>query len=99
KASARNAAAGEIDIVLYGEAREQGGNLVGPAQTPADSLIGREMGDVFAEEADRSRRGRKVAGDAVEQRRLAGAIRTKDRAPFARPHRDGDIRQRRERAE
>ena len=99
EAPARDTAAGEIDIVLNRQAGEQRGNLVGAAQAAADPLIGREMGDVFAEEADRAGRGREVAGDAVEQRGLAGAVRAEDCAPFTWPHRDGDIGQRRERAE
>ena len=43
----------------------------------------RQRGDVFAEEADPAGGRQEVAGDGVEQRRLAGAVRAEDRAPFA----------------
>src|SRR4029077_2974929 len=43
--------------------------------------------------------GWKIAGHAVEQRRLAGAVRAEHGAPLTRPHRKRDIRQRRERSE
>ena len=90
-AAARDPANGQIYVVEHGEAGEKRGDLVGPTQSAADSLIGREEGDVFAEKADCSRGRRKVAGDAVEQRRLAGAVRTEDSAPLARPDRERDV--------
>src|SRR5262249_1222898 len=52
---------------------------------------------VLAEEADGTRSRRKIAGHAVKQRRLAGAVRTEHGAPLARAHTQRDIRQRRER--
>ena len=45
---------------------------------------GGSVGDVFAEEMHPARRGRKVAGDRVEQRRLAGAVGAEHRALLAR---------------
>ncbi len=99
EASARDAAAGEIDVVLYGEAREQRRDLVGPAQPAADALIGREVRDVLAEETDGAGGGREVAGDAVEQRGLAGTVGAEHGAPLAGTHGDGDVGQRGERTE
>ena len=99
KASARNAAAGEIDIVVHRQAGEQRGNLVGAAQAAADALVGRKVGDVLAEEADGAGGRREIAGDAVEQRGLARAVRAEHRAPLAGPHRHGHVGQRGERAE
>ena len=43
----------------------------------------RQVGDVLPHQLDRARRGREVAGDDVEQRRLAGAVRPEDRAALA----------------
>ena len=99
KSPARNAAAGEIDVVEHGQARKQRGDLIGAAQAAPDALIGREGGDVLAEEPDRARARQEISGDAVEQRRLAGAVGAEHRATLARPHRQRDIGQRRERAE
>jgi hypothetical protein len=99
EASARNAAAGEIDVVLHGKPSEQRGNLVGAAQAAADALIGREMRDVLAEEADGAGGGREVPGDAIEQRGLAGAVGPEHGAPLTRAHGDGDVGERGQRAE
>ena len=52
--------------------------------------MGRESRDVLAEKAHGARRRRKVAGHAIEQRRLAGAVRSEHGAPLARPHRQRD---------
>src|SRR3984885_4408363 len=81
--AARDSANGEIHVVEHGEAREKRGDLVGPTQTAADPLVGWKEGHVFAEEANCSRGRRKVAGDAVEQCRLAGPVRTEDSPPLA----------------
>ncbi len=58
--------------------------------------MGRERGDVLAEKADGAARRIEVARDRVEQRGLASAVRSEDRAPFPGrdPHRDaGEGRQ------
>ena len=59
----------------------------------------REVGDVFAKEPDRSRGRQKVAGNAVEERGLAGAVGAEHRAPFARFDRQGDVVERGQRTE
>src|SRR5260370_41952871 len=97
--AARDAATREIDVVEDGNAGEERGNLIGAAQSATDSLVGRKCGHVRAEKAYRSRGWWKVAGDAVEKRRLACAVRSQNAPAFARPHRQGDVDQRRERAE
>ena len=99
EAPARDAAAGEIDVVEHRQAGEQRRDLVGAAQAAADALMRREMRHVLAEEADRAGGRGEIAGDAVEQRGLAGAVRAEHGAPLARPHRERDVGQRRERAE
>ena len=99
EAPARNAAAREIHVVDHRKAGEQRGDLIGAAQAPPDALVRREVRHVLAEEADRPGGRREVAGDAVEQRGLAGAVRAEHRAPLARPHGERDVGQCGERAE
>src|SRR6185437_5921642 len=60
EASARNPAAGQVDIVDHRQARKQRGNLIGAAQAAADALIRRKGGDVLAEEADSARGRQKI---------------------------------------
>ena len=57
------------------------------------------MGDVLAEEPDGAGSRRKIAGDAVEQRGLAGAVGAEHGAPLARTHGQRHVGQRGERAE
>ena len=99
EAAARDAAAGEVDVVAHAEPGEQQRNLVGAAKSAADTLVRRQRRHVLAEEPHRSRGRRKIAGHAIEQCRLAGAVRSKHGAPLAWPHREGDIGQRRQCAE
>ena len=63
--------------------REQLADLIGPAQAAANPLVDGERRHILAEEADAPGRRRKVAGDGVEQRRLAGAVRAEHRPPLA----------------
>jgi hypothetical protein len=95
---ARDAAAGEVDVVMDGQPRKQCGNLVGASQPPADPLIGRKVGHVLAEKPDGAGGRRKITGDAVEQGGLAGAIGAEHGAPFAGTHRQCDVSQGGERA-
>jgi len=99
KSSAGNAAAGEVDIVPHRQAGEQRRYLVGTAQAAPDTFVGREVGDVLAEEADGAGGRRKIAGHAIEQRGLAGAVGAEHGAAFSRANREGDVGQRRKRAE
>ena len=99
EASARDAAAGEIDVFAHGQPRKQQRDLVSAPQPAADALVRREGGDVLAEEADRAGGRREVAGDAVEERRLPGAVRAEHSAPLAELDRQRDVDERRERPE
>lgn len=80
---ARDAATSDKDAVDDCQASEQLVDLVSPTQAAADPLVDGKVRRVLAEEADPSRRRRKVAGDRVEQSRLSGAVRTEDRPPLA----------------
>ena len=99
KAAAGNAAAGEIDVLAHREPLEQQRNLVGAPKSAADALVRRQCGHVLAEETHRARRRRKIAGHAIEQRRLAGAIRSEHGAPLAGTHAERDVGQGCQRAE
>ncbi len=97
--AARDAAAGEIDVLAHGQPREQaaksgrcGAARGGCARAAAD-------GHVLAEEAHGAGRRRKIAGHAIEQRRLAGAVRSEHGAALAGTDVQRDVGQRRERAE
>src|SRR5258708_1959785 len=50
------------------------------------AAVGRELGDVGSEQSDLSRIRPHVTADLVEQRGLAGAVRTDDQAALARPY-------------
>ena len=65
-------------LSMTGQPAEQHGVLVGAPQAAADALVGRQLRDVFAEEAHATAGGRKVAGDRVEQRGLARPVGTED---------------------
>src|SRR6185369_7792621 len=58
-----------------------------------------EARDLGAEERDRAGVPRKVAGQQIEERRLARAVRPDDQAPLARLDRERDIGDRRQAAE
>src|SRR5438477_12975972 len=59
----------------------------------------RQSGDVLSEETDAPRCRQKIAGDAIEQRCLAGAVRTEHGAALARLNREVDRIQRNQRTE
>ena len=50
-----------------------------------------QRGDVGAEQLDRPRRRRELAGDQVEQRRLARAVGPEDGPALAGPHLEVDV--------
>ncbi len=58
-----------------GEPGEDPGELEGPADAGGEHLVRREAGDRVVAEPDLARVGPLVAGDHVEQRGLAGAVR------------------------
>ena len=99
KAAAGNAAAGEIDGIANAEPAKQLRYLVGPPQSAADPFLHRQRGDVFVEKADTPRGRHEVAGDGVEQRRLAGAVGADHRPPFAGGDFHADAGERYQRAE
>ena len=70
-------------LSMHRQSAEELADLVGPPQAAADSLVDRKRRHILAKEADAPRRRRKVAGDRVEQRRLAGAVGAEDRPPLA----------------
>ena len=53
----------------------------------------REAGDILPKEPDRALRRQEIPGDAVEQRRLSGAVGAQDRASLPRAYRERDVGQ------
>ena len=74
----------QVEVVLDAQAEEEPRRLEGAGQAHAApaSAPGR-CGHVLAEELHRARSRRELAGDEVEERRLARAVRAEDRAPLA----------------
>src|SRR5262249_40606533 len=73
------------DVVDRGEAVERP-NVLERARDPARApAMGRQRGDVLAAQADASPVGTHGAGDQVEERRLAGAVRPHDPDDGASP--------------
>ena len=99
EAATRHAPHRQKEVLRHRELAEEERGLVGAAQAHADALVGRQRGDVLAEEAHGARGGREVAGDGVEQRGLAGAVGADQRAALARGDRERDVLDRLERAE
>ena len=99
EAAARNAAAGEIDEIADAEAAEQLRYLIGAPQAAPDAFMHRQRGDVLVEEADAAGGRQEVAGDGVEQRRLAGAVGAEHGAPLAGRDPHADAGERHQRAE
>ena len=61
--------------------------------------VGRQPGDVLAVENDRARRRPQHAGQAIEERALAGAVGADDGADLARGHGEVDVVERGQPAE
>src|SRR5205823_10664731 len=74
---------GEIEVVLHREPGEEPRLLVRATHPELGARARRQLGDLLAVEFDRARARSKVAGDHVEERRLARAVRAEDRAPLA----------------
>jgi hypothetical protein len=64
----------EEQVVENGEARDAAGDLEGAGQARPGDAVGAPGGDVASVEADLAAVGRDDAGDALEQRGLAGAV-------------------------
>src|ERR1043166_6740149 len=73
-------------------AREQRDDLISARHAKMRAVAAFEARDVAAEQRNRSAVRRNLAGDQVEQRRLAGAVRADDQSAFSRCDREGDIR-------
>ena len=99
EAAAGDAAHREEEVVAHRQVAKQQRGLVGAAQALADALVRRQLGDVLAEEMDPPGGGREVAGDGVEQRRLAGAVGAEDGVLLAGGDRQRDVVDRAQRAE
>ena len=63
-------------VVLHGEVSGGSVNLEGPRHAAPCDLVGGELGDILTVEADGSRGGRVMPGEAVEERGLARAVGT-----------------------
>ena len=73
----------EVDVVRHREAREQAGLLVRAGEPELGAHPRGQMRDVLPHHLDRARRRLEVAGDEVEEGRLAGPVRAEDRAALA----------------
>src|SRR6516165_3007872 len=71
---------GDPDVLKGGRVGEDVGNLVRSGDAPVRDSIGREPGDLASIEQDVPGRRPQHAGQAVEERALAGAVRADDRA-------------------
>jgi hypothetical protein len=73
----------EVEVVLDGEAEEQARLLVRPRHAQLRPIGRRQIRGVLTEELDRAGTGRHIAGDDVEQRCLARAVRPENDAALA----------------
>src|SRR4051794_40326289 len=71
-------------VLECGEVREKPAILEGAANAARGDALGREALDRIALEADAAGGDRRAAGDRIEERRLAGAVRADQRADLAR---------------
>src|SRR5665213_2450847 len=88
-AQARKAEKRQHDVAQQRVAREQGDDLIGARQSQMRAAARRQARELLTEQRHRAAIGAQLAGDQVEQRRLAGAVGTDDEAALAR--RDGEI--------
>ena len=72
-----------LDILERGEAAEYAGDLKRAGEPPAAEVLGRQAADVLASKKDLPGVVSEIAGDQVEERRLAGAVGADDRAQVA----------------
>src|SRR5437773_1244782 len=84
KSSATSMSCSIMTIVTSrGLAGKQGDDLIGAGEAEMGAAAARDAGDVAVEQAHRTAIGPDFAGDQVEQRRLAGAVRADDQAALA----------------
>jgi hypothetical protein len=72
-------------------AREQRENLVSAREAEMHAPLRGHASQFLPEQPDRAGVGGEIAGDQVEQRGLAGAIRADDQAPLARHDRQRHV--------
>src|SRR5581483_5598307 len=84
--ASRQAAQCQAKVVLDRKLGKQIRDLVGATDAQRNALVGAQAGDVATAEQDRAGGGRHLAGDGIEKRGLAGAVRADDRASLARGH-------------
>src|SRR5258708_16023894 len=87
------------DVVLERVLREERDDLVGAREAAVHAVVGREPADLFAEQLDGARTPRQVAGEALEERGLASAVRADDEPPFPCLNAQGNIGDRGQAAE
>src|SRR4029453_18560036 len=76
----------EYHVVDEPLARKQRENLVGAREPEVHAPLRGHAQQLLSEQPDRAAVGGEIAGDQVEQRGLAGAVRADDQAPLARHH-------------
>src|SRR5580704_6351167 len=81
------------------QAAERARDLMRAGKAEPAALGRRQVGDVFALEADAPGGRAERAGKYGKERRLAGAVRSDDADRFVRPHREIDAVKDRERVE
>ena len=79
------------DVVLDAERRKRTHDLEGAADAAAAHFVGRQPVDARALECDAARVRREHAGDQIEQRGLAGAVRADHREDRALRHGKADV--------
>ena len=87
------------EIFEYRHALERPRNLERPGDAAARAQMRRQLGNVLAAEHHAADLRFQRAGNAVDQRRLAGAVRPDQAEPFSFPDIDADIVERGEAAE
>src|SRR5437773_1758038 len=95
----RAAVDADHDVLEHGQRREEGEVLERPPDAELRDPMGRQPEDRTAVEADITLVGRGEAAQAVEERRLAGAVRADEADDLPRVHVEGDGVEREDAAE
>src|SRR5574341_1801335 len=98
-ASRRHAEQRQHDVLREGAPGEQGDDLVGAADAEVGAALGPAARHLAAEDADAAGIGAQLAGDQIEERRLAGAVRPEQQAALTLGHRQRHVVDRRQAAE
>src|SRR5436190_6803759 len=75
---------GQGDVALNGVACEQRDDLIGACHAEMRPAAARDAGDIAVEEMDRPAVRGELPHDEIEQRSLAGPVRSDDQAPLSR---------------